>query len=486
MGEEVAERIWPRFPPVEHPLVRTHPGHRPARAVRVRAVHGPDRRACTATRATRSSGTCSRHTEDPNFSVRWRWTEGDVAVWDEASTNHRALSDHFPAHRVMRRCTVDGTARSSSRRLPAVILSDVTIREELAAGRIVIDPLGDQAVQPSSVDLHVDRYFRVFRNDTTPYIDPKQHQEDLTELVEVGDDGAFILHPGEFVLGSTLERVALPDDLVARLEGKSSLGRLGLLIHSSLPAARPSWCSTTACSSRGRSVTWCASSSGLRRRLRSRHLRGRVPRDHGLVRRSRRQDLEITLHSGRRVRVTAGHNLFTLDRDGDLQKVRTGELGAGVRVAVPRRIPDPTSADRRRSRWTSSRSRSTPTSSARPGGPRRLRRRRRRPRATVPRPRVQAHRLLHASSAAAVHLAAEVDGLVRTDGSAKIASWSRARVPDYPHAARRSRGRVAPRHLRRRGVTAAVSSSSSRTPINRSSTGSKRCCTRSGLPTSAR
>jgi dCTP deaminase len=125
--------------------------------------------------------------------------------------------------------------------LPAVILSDVTIREELAAGRVVIDPLGDDAIQPSSVDLHVDRYFRVFRNDTTPYIDPKQHQEDLTELVEVGDDGAFILHPGEFVLGSTLERVALPDDLVARLEGKSSLGRLGLLIHSTAGFVDAGW-----------------------------------------------------------------------------------------------------------------------------------------------------------------------------------------------------------------------------------------------------
>ncbi len=125
--------------------------------------------------------------------------------------------------------------------LPAVVLSDVTIREELAAGRIVIDPLGDDAIQPSSVDLHVDRFFRVFRNDTTPYIDPKQHQEDLTELVEVGDDGAFILHPGEFVLGSTLERVALPDDLVARLEGKSSLGRLGLLIHSTAGFVDAGW-----------------------------------------------------------------------------------------------------------------------------------------------------------------------------------------------------------------------------------------------------
>ena len=113
-----------------------------------------------------------------------------------------------------------------------MVLSDKSIREELESGGIVIEPLGDGALQPSSVDLRVDRFFRVFRNDTTPYIDPKQPQEDLTELVEVDDDGAFILHPGEFVLGSTLERVALGPDIVARLEGKSSLGRLGLLIHS--------------------------------------------------------------------------------------------------------------------------------------------------------------------------------------------------------------------------------------------------------------
>ena len=81
----------------------------------------------------------------------------------------------------------------------------------------------------------------MFRNDTTPYIDPKQPQEDLTELVEVKEGGAFILHPGEFVLGSTLERVALPDDLVARLEGKSSLGRLGLLIHSTAGFVDAGW-----------------------------------------------------------------------------------------------------------------------------------------------------------------------------------------------------------------------------------------------------
>ena len=122
-----------------------------------------------------------------------------------------------------------------------MILSDRSIREALASSRIVVDPLDDRDVQPSSVDLRLDRYFRVFRNDTTPYIDPKEPQEDLTEMVEVTEGNAFILHPGEFVLGSTAERVALPDDLVARLEGKSSLGRLGLLIHSTAGFVDAGW-----------------------------------------------------------------------------------------------------------------------------------------------------------------------------------------------------------------------------------------------------
>src|SRR5882672_10057289 len=95
-------------------------------------------------------------------------------------------------------------------------------------------------MQPSSLDVRVDRYFRVFRNSRYPYIDVKAEQEELTELIEVGDE-AFILHPGEFVLGSTLERVTLPDDLVARLEGKSSLGRLGLLIHSTAGFVDAGW-----------------------------------------------------------------------------------------------------------------------------------------------------------------------------------------------------------------------------------------------------
>jgi len=113
-----------------------------------------------------------------------------------------------------------------------VVLSDRTIRKEIEDGRIAIDPFDATMVQPSSIDVRVDRRFRVFHNARYPYIDVRQPMEDLTELVEVGPDERFILHPGEFVLGQTLERVTLPDDLVARLEGKSSLGRLGLLIHS--------------------------------------------------------------------------------------------------------------------------------------------------------------------------------------------------------------------------------------------------------------
>jgi dCTP deaminase len=122
-----------------------------------------------------------------------------------------------------------------------MILSDRTILEEIKAGRIVIEPFDEDAVQPSSVDLRVDRYFRVFRNDTTPFIDPKLPQEDLTELVDVPMDSRFILHPGELVLASTYERVAIADDLAARLDGKSSLGRMGLLIHSTAGWADPGW-----------------------------------------------------------------------------------------------------------------------------------------------------------------------------------------------------------------------------------------------------
>ncbi|CAA9249898.1 MAG: Deoxycytidine triphosphate deaminase (dUMP-forming) [uncultured Acidimicrobiales bacterium] len=122
-----------------------------------------------------------------------------------------------------------------------MILSDRSIREAIDAGRIVIEPLGEGCIQPSSVDLHIDRYFRVFKNHTMGHIDVKEDLEALTELVEVGEDDVFILHPGEFVLGASAERIGVPDDLVGRLEGKSSLGRLGLLIHSTAGFIDAGW-----------------------------------------------------------------------------------------------------------------------------------------------------------------------------------------------------------------------------------------------------
>lgn len=122
-----------------------------------------------------------------------------------------------------------------------VILSDRTIKERVGTGDIIIEPFDEAAVQPSSVDLRLDRYFRVFRNHTLGHIDVKQNIEELTELVEVTDDDPFILHPREFVLGSTLERVAISADLVGRIEGKSSLGRLGLLIHTTAGFVDAGW-----------------------------------------------------------------------------------------------------------------------------------------------------------------------------------------------------------------------------------------------------
>ncbi len=121
------------------------------------------------------------------------------------------------------------------------VLSDRDIRAAMQAGRVRVDPYDPSCLQPSSVDLHLDREFRVFRNNRYPYIDVRQAQPDLTEIVAIEDDEPFILHPGEFVLGQTLEWVELPDDLVARLEGKSSLGRLGLLIHSTAGYVDPGW-----------------------------------------------------------------------------------------------------------------------------------------------------------------------------------------------------------------------------------------------------
>lgn len=216
-----------------------------------------------------------------------------------------------------------------------MILSDRTIREELSAGRIVIDPLMEGSIQPSSVDLHVDRYFRLFRNHTRGLIDVKEDQQELTELVEVTGDDALILHPGEFVLGSSLERVALPNDLVGRLEGKSSLGRLGLLIHSSLPGDEP--------------VVLLDGGQATRRPVEE-VVRRRLPGPvlafdpatfelgayaiTGWYEGPADRIFEVRLGEGDGVRVTAGHNLFTRAPSGGPTGVRTLELRPGTEVAA--------------------------------------------------------------------------------------------------------------------------------------------------------
>jgi dCTP deaminase len=226
-----------------------------------------------------------------------------------------------------------------------VILSDRSIREQVAAGRIVIEPFDEALVQPSSVDVRLDRLFRVFRNHTAGVIDVKQDLSALTELVEIPPDGVFMLHPGEFVLGSTMERLALPDDLVARIEGKSSLGRLGLLIHSSLPASEP---------------LLVLDDGGLVLRTIGEIVKEPRPcrvvafdpatfevgyhEVTGVFEGPADRIFEVRLASGRVVRVTAGHNLFTLDGCGEIRKIRTSELVAGTQVAVPRRIPAPSTA----------------------------------------------------------------------------------------------------------------------------------------------
>jgi dCTP deaminase len=122
-----------------------------------------------------------------------------------------------------------------------MVLSDRSIKEQLLAGRIRVEPLDPDDIQPSSVDVHLGPRFQVFRNSRYPYIDPAVEQDGLMELVEASAEAPFVLHPGEFVLGATVERLVLPDDIVSRLEGKSSLGRLGLLIHSTAGYVDPGW-----------------------------------------------------------------------------------------------------------------------------------------------------------------------------------------------------------------------------------------------------
>ncbi len=223
-----------------------------------------------------------------------------------------------------------------------MILSDRDLRAALESGRLRIEPLGENAIQPSSIDLRIGAEFRVFANNRHPYIDVREPMDDLTDLVVVDDEAPFILHPGEFVLGTTFEKVTIPDDMVARLEGKSSLARLGLLIHSSLPGdelilfrhdgetqLRPIE-DIVRKQLTGQVISFDPDSFAVTHTDVTGWYEGPEDRIY-----------EVALASGRTVRVTAGHNLFTLGRDGTVAKVRTGALQPGALVAIPRSIPDP-------------------------------------------------------------------------------------------------------------------------------------------------
>jgi dCTP deaminase len=121
------------------------------------------------------------------------------------------------------------------------VLSDRTIKQQLGAGRLRIEPLDEAAIQPASVDLRLDNKFRVFKTTSRPYVDVAQEVDDLTELVEISPEEPFVIQPNTFVLGSTVETITLPDDIVARVDGKSSLGRLGLLVHATAGYVDPGW-----------------------------------------------------------------------------------------------------------------------------------------------------------------------------------------------------------------------------------------------------
>jgi deoxycytidine triphosphate deaminase len=223
-----------------------------------------------------------------------------------------------------------------------MILSDRDLRALIENGSLVIEPFDPDSVQPSSIDLRVGNQFRVFANSRYPFIDVRQPMDGLTEIVEASDDEPFILHPGEFVLGSTLERVALPNDKVGRLEGKSSLGRLGLLIHSSLPEDEP-----VLFRDENGGTSWRPIDEIVRKSLNGdvvafdpNSFEVSYAAVTGWYEGPPDRIFEVVLASGRSVRVTAGHNLFTLDSEGQLIKVRTGELHPGTFVALPRRIPD--------------------------------------------------------------------------------------------------------------------------------------------------
>ncbi len=221
-----------------------------------------------------------------------------------------------------------------------MLLSDKSIKEAINSGKIVITPYFEDCVQPSSIDIHLDSKFLLFNRAKHGVIDVKQKQDELMTSVEIKDGEPFMLHPGEFVLGSTLESIKLPSDIAGRIEGKSSLGRLGLLIHSSLPFDE-----LVAAYADGK-LEFLPIGKIVRERLsikvasfHPRTLKMGLFTVTDYIENPPDKIFEIRFRSGRKINVTAGHNLFTVNEEGAIASVRCLNLKKGTFAAVPAEMP---------------------------------------------------------------------------------------------------------------------------------------------------
>ncbi len=225
-----------------------------------------------------------------------------------------------------------------------MILSDHTIKERIKAGQIVIRPLDRKCIQPSSIDLHLLHEFRVFKHAKYPLIDLKRKVGNYTELIVNKPSEAFIIHPGEFVLGSTEEIVRIPDDLVGRLEGKSSLGRLGIIIHASLPYDEDVYAEIDGTARLVKIGELVERISKTAKRVRVASFDPRTLRTawfdvSDFIENPESHLYRLELESGRNVRLTESHNVFTLSASGEIHSTPTNDLKKGSFVAVPGQLP---------------------------------------------------------------------------------------------------------------------------------------------------
>ncbi len=227
-----------------------------------------------------------------------------------------------------------------------MILSDRDILRRLEAGDLVIEPLSDPdiQIQPASVDLRLGREFLEFQQTNIPCIHPDaadEVEEYVSETI-VDSDEEFILHPGDFVLGTTKERVSIPPDLIAHVEGRSSLGRLAIVVHASLPADEELFVWTPASGFGFQPIGDIVEHERQARVVGfdPRTLRVSTHPITNYIRNPTKRIVRVTLRSGRQVHVTRDHNLFTIDQDGGVTRLPS-EQAAGSLVMVPGTLPNP-------------------------------------------------------------------------------------------------------------------------------------------------